>query len=292
MTIINHPSDGLYPELIVLARLLAFDGPMARDELLTLCMPGDEARLRGALSRWITLSLFEESQKGVGINKEFSRKRGESLDQWTARLPGFCRSLVLSPKHCQPLFGENDGVSADFVRGMTWLLTQDIFSLPRTWNEIEGLQREQVNLEKVIQNDSRWSGLRFWARYLGFATGDSGAFVVDPTDAIRSQLGAVFQGTVNLPANTFVSDLAERLPILDSGKYRQEVESRMNEKVWRRPDANHLSMSMSFALRRLELNNLIELEPKADAEQAYFLTGKNYRSLKRFTHVRLIKDHL
>ena len=66
MTIINYTSDGLYPELIVLFKAVAFSNQIEIDDLIDACFPpidkvDDEARknkvkeirgrLRGALSR-------------------------------------------------------------------------------------------------------------------------------------------------------------------------------------------------------------------------------------------------
>jgi len=290
MTIINHPSDGLYPELIALARLVAYSGEIGREELIRCCQSGNPTRLGGALSRWTTLGLFTESQGLVSVGKTFVRKRGEPIDNWTERLRGFCCHLMLAPDNCQPLFGDNEGVSADFVRGIAWLLAQDIFSLPTAWTEVERMQYEQVSSgAKIIQNDARWSGLRFWARYLGFATGDSRSFLIDPTSVIRSELHTIYQGATVLPAMALVSELAKCLPILDSGTYRQEVERQLKEAVWRRPETGHLSMSLSFALRRLELEHVIALESMADTGQGVRLTGKDHQSRGSFTHVRLVE---
>src|SRR5262245_38559249 len=105
MTILNSASDGLYPELIVLARAVAQAGPTAQDELISLCSPGTGSRLRGALSRWTALGLFVESDELMCLAKGLVRKRGESLDDWIERLPSHCRSLAFERSKCSPLWG-------------------------------------------------------------------------------------------------------------------------------------------------------------------------------------------
>src|SRR6267378_1194655 len=134
MTILNHPSDGLHSELIVLARTVGFEGMIDEDSLLKVCAnPGSSARVGGSLSRWSRLGLFNRDGEKVQLNKPFSIKRGQSVDEWTDELPSACRTLALDPKNCLPLWGDNQGVSADFAKGVAWLLAQDIFQLPRAF---------------------------------------------------------------------------------------------------------------------------------------------------------------
>lgn len=291
MTIINYASDGLYPELIALFRLVAHLGTVDRKSVIDLCTPGplgDSTRLRGALARWTDLGLFLTEAETVRISERFGKqKRGESLDLLTTRLPAVCRTLMLEAPNCLPLWGESSGVAADFVRGAAWLLAQDIYGLPTSWVAVERLQNEQAAADKKIsENDVRWNGLRFWMRYLGFATGDSSAFQVDPTIAVKAVLPKIFGTRGDLPAQEFITALASRLPVLDFGQYRQSVEEMLNRAAWRPPEKGHLSMSLSLAMRRLALDNVIRLEGKADAGASYRLTGRNYRTWLGFESVR------
>lgn len=294
MTIINYASDGLYPELIVLFRVIAHLGAADRKEIINLCYPGTPedagglTRLRGALARWTDLGLFQIEAESLRINERFGkRKRGESIDDLTLRLPAACRTLMFEAINCLPLWGESPGIAADFVRGAAWLLAQDIYSLPTSWSDVERIQIAQTSAEqKIVENDVRWNGLRFWMRYLGFATGDSGAFQVDPTIAVRAELSTIFESRTELPAQEFIMNLASRLPVLDFGQYRNAVEEVVNPTTWRAPEKGHLSMSLSLALRRLALDNVIRLEGRADAGTSYRLTGRNYRTWLGFESVR------
>lgn len=294
MTILNHTNDGLYPELIAIFRLVSHLGTANRDECIDSCNPEvhKEAptRLRGALTRWSALGLFQTEDENVRINDRFKRKRGESLNAHSARLPIACRSLVFEESNCLPLWGETTGIAGDFVRGAAWLLAQDIYGLPESFdNAIENIQNEQTapntNI-KIIQNGNRWNDLRFWMRYLGFATGDSSSFQVDPTIAVKAELPSIFGTRSDLPAQEFITTLASRLPILDYGQYRQAVEKVLNPTAWRPPANGHLSMSLSLTLRRLALDNVIRLEGKADAGTSYRLTGRGYRTWLGFESVR------
>lgn len=163
--------------------------------------------------------------------------------------------------------------------------------MPTSWSEVEPLQNAQTAPDtKITENDVRWNGLRFWMRYLGFATGDSGAFQVDPTIAIKAELPSIFGTRSDLPAQEFITALASHLPVLDFGQYRQAVVEVLNPAAWRPPEKGHLSMSLSLALRRLALDNVIRLEGKADAGTSYRLTGRSYRTWLGFESVRWMRD--
>ena len=141
-----------------------------------------------------------------------------------------------------------------------------------------------------MQNDTRWTGLRFWARYLGFATGEESSFFMDPTIAVRAQLKMVFQVQESLTASEFVDRLSARVPVLDTGNYRIEVEQTLKLETWHPPSVGHLSTSLSFALRRLQKQGILSLESLADAGSRLALTGHFERTWQDFTHVRLLKE--
>lgn len=293
MTILNNTSDGLHPELMVLFRAVAYLDKVEVGELIRICSPGAVSdtsvlnRMRGALSRWTELGLFVENGGHIQLDGRFVKKRQESLDDFTYQLPTFCRRLVLEEKNSLPMWGESSAVAADFARGITWLLAQNIYGFPTTWTGgAEDIEKEQmVGGEKLVQNDTRWTNLRFWARYLGFASGDSGSFQIDPTSAIKDELPSVFGSQRELPAKDFLSALSAQLPVLDFGVYRQEVENKLNATTWRKPAEGHLSMSLSLALRRLDLNSTIKLAGKSDAGGSFRLTGRNYRTWIGFESV-------
>jgi hypothetical protein len=296
--IINFPSDGLHPELIVLFRTVAHLGTVEVKSAIDVCSvwsaqdlkddPKRADRLKGALARWTDLGLFVSAGSNLAINERLiKKKRGESVDALTARLPNACRTLMLEAHHCLPLWGDAAGMTADFVRGAAWVLAQDIYALPAVWTAIEQQQNEQVMAEhKITGNDNRWNGLRYWMRYLGFATGDGSNFQADPTAAIKAELPDLFGSGTELAAHDFVMRLAARLPVLDFGDYRRMVEDTLKPTKWRRPENGHLSMSLSLALRRLDLDHVIRLEGKADAGSSYRLTGRNYRTWIGFESVR------
>lgn len=307
MTILNIASDGLHSQMIVLARTLAKNSAIARDDLIAMCgpvfIPGEKepdfVRLRAALARWVDLTLF--SVQGDKVQLNFAPRRGESLDVFTDRLPSLCRALILLPEHALPLWPldvkrdgrseDGTGRTGDLARSLSWILAQDTYSLPSSWPDMEKLEASQViNPKFFIFNDTRWNPLRVWARYLGFGTGEDRKFFVDPTVAVRQELPSILEPGESLVASDFIDALAERLPVLDRGKYRMLVEAEIRPNSRRELPSDHLSMSLSFALRRLELDGTIVLDQKADAGTTMALTGRGYRTWARFTHVRLLGD--
>jgi hypothetical protein len=306
MTILNIENDGYYPELIVMTRVVHQSKGKGIDfsSLCNICSPpsdqstpGEEIRdkkLRCTLNRWRDLGLFVEQDKIIKLNYDIFGSNGFSADELVDRLPFYCRKLVFKETNALPLMSSeaDSGLSADFVRGIAWLLAQDIYSFPTHWpDEVESLHNSQIKTNvKIIQNDTRWSGLRHWARYLGFATGDGTSFKTDPTSAIRDELPFIFNSQMDLSAKDFLQKLSQCLPVLDSGKYRKEVENHLDDINWRRTKELHLSMSLSFALQRLHISKTIALEGRADAGSSFRLTANDYQPWTGFEHVRLLED--
>ena len=185
---------------------------------------------------------------------------------------------------------DNIGRSADLCRGLAWCLAQDIYDLPSVYKDVDTVVRSQIEAGRfVFLNDTRWTGLRSWARYLGFATGTGSSFLFDPTIVVRSQLKEVIQENESLNADEFVSRIAARIPVLDKGIYRIEVEQALKKQTWRAPATDHLSSSLSIALRRLQKQGTIALESMADSGSRLALTGQFGRTWQDFTHVRLLR---
>lgn len=299
MTILNLESDGLPPVLITLVLMVSREKEVLRDNLIEICAPfvdaSERARLRATLTRWIGLGLFTDEEDIIRLN--LSRGRGESDDGIAQRLPAICRGTLLGIDHALPLWPnlgivseDNIGRSADLCRGLAWCLAQDIYSLPSTYAEVNDLVDSQVQFGRFIfLNDTRWSGIRPWARYLGFATGGDSKLFFDPTVAVRGQLNDILQRKESLPAAEFIAQLAMRLPVLDNGSYRAEVEQALKPETWRPPSPGYISMSLSFALRRLQKQGTLALESKADAGKRLELTGQFGRTWESFTHVRLLR---
>lgn len=285
MTILNIANDGFFNVLVVLHRTLAEHGPMARDRLLALCtgQKADGKRLRETLLRWTQLGLFQESEDGT--------VRLDKADKDPARLPSICRKLLFSEVNNENFWNNEDSRAADFTRAIAFILAQDIylheFSTPA---KVQELEQRQVRDEarRILQNDVRWNGLRFWGDYLGFFWVDHRRWP-DPTAAVREELEPVFSKEKELTAAEFISRLAERIPVLDSGRYRLQIEGILEPAEWQppaRPDL--LSTSLSRALWRLsQPGGPLRLASRADTGEGRTLQRANGREWRTFTHVLL-----
>jgi hypothetical protein len=269
---------------------------MRRDELIRICTAGNDARVRATLSTWTELGVFSKHEDQIALVPRFSHKRGETLEDRTDKLPGVLRGLLFETRHALPLWpdsgestDEGTGPTADFVRELSWMLAQDIYTFPFDSTEEEAVVlegRQVIQGKFIFKNRARWGGVGFWARYTGFAGADRGC--IDPTSAIRAELEVIFQGARVLPAGAFLRELSTRLPVLDSGSYRTQVEGALKPEVWRRPPEGQLSTSLSFALRRLQLERVIKLDVPADAGDTLTLSGRNFRPWHPFSQVEFL----
>ncbi|MBX9602403.1 MAG: hypothetical protein K2X35_15445 [Bryobacteraceae bacterium] len=305
MTILNRQNDGLPSILLTLAGTVAREKAISRDELLRICVPFSQSdrdvdernnllsRASGTLHRWTALGLFQAD--GDKLRLAVEPKRGESPDAFSVRLRVVCRRFALDTHHGNPLWSEGGteegtGLTADFCRGLAWCLCQDIYALPDSFRDLDNLITQQMKPGRFIfQNDTRWPGLREWARFLGFATGDDG-FFFDPTEAVRSELYELAKSGETLSAAEFIAGLSKRLPVLDTGSYRTEVEAALRPERWTPPPVGYLSASLSFALRRLQKQGTLGLATLADAESRFTLMRQDGRAWESFTHVTLPRE--
>jgi hypothetical protein len=292
VSVLNQASDGLFNVLIVLVRALVRLGPKPRDTLLRACGAGldavDPGHLGRTLIRWTELGLFGAEDDDVILREPHRSLLGKNVDVAEQRLPKIVRAIALAPENNMRFWEAEESKSADLTRGLAWMLAQDIYSLDTSDHaklaELEGRQVADP-AKRIIQNNTRWNGLRTWMLYLGFARG-SAEMTVDPTGAVRNVLPEIFGQDQALPAPVFVERAAAVLPVLDGGAYRVQIEDVLKEAAWARPMDGLLSMSFSRAIQRLDREGAIAAEQKSDSEGGVTLTGSDQRQWRRMTHVR------
>jgi hypothetical protein len=310
MSLLNRPSSGLPNVLIVLYRCVLAQGPLPRGRLLSLCGPPaamgvDVKKPQQTLTTWKKLGLFDvRDDDTVRLSPELPAAARDPVTG-PGRLPHTLRELVFLPDNNANLWGRDDGPetddpnapagvrAADFTRGACWCLALRP-RLPREttvrkmWDGVDTLQ--QSTLEKgctAFVNDARWAGFAAWAPFLGFGwSAVPQALVVDPTNAIRHELPAVFGEETRLTQQQFLNRLAGQLPVLDGGSYRQDVEAKFLAGRWERPADGALSESLSAALEQLSAAEVLELEDLADTERKT-LSGPDGRQTRTFSHVVL-----
>jgi len=308
MSILNRASDGTHSVLTVIYKLLLQEGATERERIIQLCAPAgtvaDPRHVRQTLGTWIELGLLQEaSNDRIKIHGDISK-----ADCSEARLPHVARRMVMAPANNSDLWKREESRAADFSRGMAWLLAQDVYATELiSWSDAERMlinqvpdvlmQRDGSGLKDggLIQNDTRWPGLKAYAPWLGFAwtarppKGASGVLMIDPTAAVRDVLPDVFGKRKSLTASDFVTALAETLPVLDGGDYRRQVEEKLRARTgvdaWKPLPEGHLSTSLSRALLRLLADGTLRKELQADSPSRKFLIGRNGSIIGTITHL-------
>ena len=91
-----------------------------------------------------------------------------------------------------------------------------------------------------------------------------------------------------------VNALAQAIPVLDGGTYRQKLETELikaqGPTAWQPPPNGQLSTSLSRALLRLQEEKCLkgELRADSDARIRVTLTGRNDQIIAEYSHFSLI----
>ncbi|GEO12618.1 protein DpdG [Microvirga aerophila] len=292
MSVLNQASDGLFNVLIVLARALIRFGPHPREELLAACggdVQGvDPGHLTRTLNRWTELGLFGTDGGMVVMCEPFRSALNKSADDVEDRLPRIVRTIALAPQNNARLWESEESKSADLSRGIAWMLAQDVYTIDTTVDRLAELEAHQLidRGRPIVQNNTRWNGLRTWMVYLGFARHGT-PWTIDPTVAVRDSLAEIFGPNQQLTAPAFVERVAAVLPVMDGGLYRAEVEGALKDAAWFRMRPGLISTSLSRAIQRLDREGYILVEQRSDAEGSVTLTGYDQRQWRDITHVSL-----
>lgn len=292
MSILNRPSDGLFNVLITLVRCIASEGALSRKKLLDLCAPPNavesQERATQTLNRWIQLGLLEEDDQGiVGLSasapKELRRRNSDNNT-----LAKAVRKVILAPENNERFWESENNRSADFTRGLCWVLAQNVFDGDLVGHaDVQKREVSQLRQLAAFTNDTRWAGFKSWAVFLGFGwigRHPNDVFVIDPTVAIRDGLPDVFEGSRELRQGVFFSRLANVLPVLDGGEYRMRVEQKIDGSTWAAVGPEFVSSSLTRALNRLHDSGELILEQRADAEKRS-LIGSRGRVLRNVSHI-------
>jgi hypothetical protein len=180
------------------------------------------------------------------------------------------RDLVLSDAVNYGLWDSTEG-ARDLTRALAWYLAQNPLQPPAPWNEPRGVdvaQEQQFGAgERVFSNDTRWGAFERWSTFLGFSChlprGGKAVLVPDPTEVVRHVIGSVLS-TQRQEIGVAIEELGQRIPVLDGGAYRREVEARMRPEAVRSA-SDLVSPSLAHALLRLRDERVIMLEDLADA---------------------------
>jgi hypothetical protein len=297
MSLLNLASDGL-PNILVtiVATLQRARKKMTRSELIARIAPDDvvydEGRMaRQTLNRWIELGFFEESDDSVRISSALDVPAGDDATILAA-VRTAARQCALSGENNRELWANREAKAADLTRSLAWLLAQDVYRF--SYRNIEALEGAQISDElRLMRNDTRQNGLRFWGHFLGFVRDPSGNHV-DPTIAVRDSLHRCIRSEDGIPAADFISNLASELPVLDGGRWRLAVEERIERRALPALADGQLSTALSRALRQLLMEGVLSFENRADVGRSIVFTGRDgIRPDYRYSWVRynrLVRD--
>jgi hypothetical protein len=292
MAILNLTSDGLPSVLVALYRTLAHERATSEDSLRALVCPptldAEQKKVGPTLNRWTQIGLFVEEGDQIALNP-VCKPSSRELSVTATELRTHARRLVLQADNNDDLATETPQKGADFTYALAWALLQDIYTFPGGAHEqiepIESSQFSESDSDRPFQNDTRWNGFKHWAVFLGFGwTDESNQFVLDPTLAVEAQLPQIFGGETNLPIAMFVERLSQHLPVIDGGRYQNEVKERLAPQSLRLIEDHQVSPALSLALLQLQAKGSFALESRSDAPRKTLL-GRRFLTLKDVSHI-------
>ena len=293
MSLLNITNDGLPNVLNVLCKAVSLEGQIEKSKLAEICSNREEkseVRIRQSILRWTQLGLFSDDDGKISFSAIAEAELGspKKPEVVAKKMPSIARHLVFKSDNNENFWDAEKSKAADLTRALAWTLAQNIYDFPlKNTKEVEATEIRQVadQSKRMLQNDTRINGLRYWASFLGF-TWASKETMLDPTQAVREECRTIFKTSKDYAASEFVELLASRIPVLDGGTYRQRVEGTLDPQHWQKPSIEQmLSTSLSRALWRLELAGIIELVSRSDAHSNRVLQRQHGQELQSFTHV-------
>ena len=293
MGILNRTSDGLPSVLVAVLRLLHGRDAMEREKLQALLAPkslvDSPKQVRQTLNRWVQIGLFTEEDGRVGLTSTWSPSPDAGIPGQRA-LFGYLRDLLLAPSNNEDLVKPKPRAGTDFVRALCWALTLDVY---RPLDSATALSLDSAQFKgplTALENSTRWDGFADWAPLLGFAwvcqLPSTNSLVLDPTPAVQACLPGIFGDRKELDQATFFTALAQALPVVDRGDYRQKVEEQLQPGTWTRTEDHQVSPSLSRALIRLEVAGRLVLHKRADGVHRTLL-GRGFIPHRDVSHVTL-----
>lgn len=291
MSLLNLTSDGLPNILVVLyATIAKARAPMTAKELIEAVAPEsvvkDPRLAKITLNRWTELGLFREDAN----TEVLSLHRPPPIDMKSevdivraVRMEA--RYVALAEANNGDLWAREEARSADLTRSLAWLLALDVYR--QGAENLFSLANDHIRETglTLMQNESRLSGLRSWGHFLGF-TRHPRANDIDPTVAISEVLSDCINPGEEMPARDLIERLAQALPVLDGGRYRQAVLDKLRENALPPMQASQLSTSLSRALHCLMVNQTLQFKSLSDVGSSITLTGRDgAQATHRYTWV-------
>jgi hypothetical protein len=237
---------------------------------------GRRDMITNTINECVKMRLLEDNAGAVSIRPALIAGSND-MAQWFRRLP-----LLLSELFSSSENEENHNLA----QVIAWYLAQETQRPPGTWQLMSRAIADQNVVELLGMNDARYSQFKDWICYLGFAwkhpKGSGELVMPDPTEQIRLRLPDLFAGVKNrtLPLGVAMDRLAAVAPVLEGGRFRNEVEKHLPKR-----EKQHLSPSTALAWLRLFDEGLVQLHEEADAEMFVLPDGAVQRRFSRVTYI-------
>lgn len=313
MTLINRPNDGHFNILVAMYQNLLKKNTIFLKDLINNCVPDDISikDFHNTLKTWTDLGLIVDKDYNLpqikGLREEVLRIsdielclpedyrldcKYNDLSMILKKIPRILNSVILLPENNENFWSSENNKSSDFTRALSWILSQNIYDIKTKYQDIEEIENHQVldKNYKFFQNDTRWAGFSDWVLALGWGWSSNNSIQIDPTEAIKLVLAEVFNNKKELSIEEFIKNLSDILPVIDNGKYRIEVEKNLNKQYWKETNEKELSLSLSLALKNLELQDYISFSKKSDSSSAYSIMKNKDKVWESITHISYIGE--
>lgn len=222
---------------------------------------GQNKMVHGVISECIKLGLFREEGETLSLSRSLPDGLLKS-DLADKELPHYI---------CQLIFQGDE--NAELCNCLAWYLCQDVYKAPGNWPEVEGALRDQVGEGKLgLNNNAAYGQFEDWAYFLGFALLHGikrpkeqtvTVLMPDMTRYLRREIRELLlqQPGRKMLLREMFSKLSQLCPVLEGGRYREEVERKLGfpREAWQ------FSTATSHALMRLSEENTIKLWKESDA---------------------------
>ena len=115
-----------------------------------------------------------------------------------------------------------------------------------------------------ILNGSEDKQLIDWLLFLGFMENHNGQYWIDLSRSISHAITEMMTPKQTMDIQKFITLLGELLPVVDGGDYQKQTATIMEKKDWSFEYPTTVSRSLSHALYRLQVANIIKLVTKSD----------------------------
>lgn len=293
MSILNLTGDGYFTILTsIIAAVKDAGNSIEKPKLFEILGQNyvkDPKHIRDTLRTWKDLGLFWENSDKVSINEHYFQKLPKRSKAGNSELQLLLLEVLMIDANNANLWTNKNSQNNDFTRCCCYLLGKDIFfiSSKTQLQIIQTVGEDGPNIEDpelLIQNPTRITGIKHWMTALGILTGNTNP-IIDPSIMVRSTVLDNFTSGEDVAVAKFLSKLNNKFPIMDGGKFRLETEKKLQSPTTNLLKNNKISISLSFALRRLKSEGLIKFDKKGDAEK-FTLLGRDLQSVEEFSHLK------